>query len=786
VSPTSGSAEAGLSEEEAARRLRERGPMQKTQSSRSYASIVRANLFNLPNCVLGFFGIVTLALGEVADALFLGIVVANAVIGSVQEIRAKRALERLAALVRPEARTIRGGRERTLHTGEIVVGDLIALQPGEQVVADGTVVSADGLRVDESILTGESRAVEKEAGDDLLSGAFAVEGSGLYLVTAVGSESYAERLAGEARAFRHPPSPFQLGLNRLIVALVALGLPLGLALSLSLWLRGASFDEALPTVVAAAINLVPEGLILLSSIVYVTGAVRMSRLGALVQQLNAIESLASAQIVCTDKTGTLTESSLRVVELLPAAGVEESALAGALGRYAAAAQVRNATVEALAAAFPAAALRASAAVPFSSRWKWSAVRLPEGGYALGAPELFPLGELAARGHAEAESGRRVVAVAATDDPLQELDPAAGPPADVRPLGLVTLSEDLRPNTQETVSYFLREHVALKVISGDAPATVAAIARDAGIPSEAGPLDGRKLPEGVAELREAVLHASVVGRISPEGKRRIVDSLREGGLYVAMIGDGVNDVPALKASRIAIAQGSGAQMARTVSDLVLVGGDFAAVPRMVAEGRQILRNMQRVSQIYAAKALFGAFVILSLGLAPIEYPFLPRHLSLASFFVTGCPPFFLALAPSSGAWRMSSYLREVLRFAVPAAFSVGLGVAVSYVLALEVLDLGLDASRTVSVSVFTIASLYMIFALEATHRRRAAWVGLLCGILLVAYVVALAIPPIRDIFRVVVPGGTAFGMIALGIGLAVTAMTLLGLRPHAARLEPPES
>lgn len=325
-----------------------------------------------------------------------------------------------------------------------------------------------------------------------------------------------------------------------------------------------------------------------------------------------------------------------------------------------------------------------------------------------------------------------------------------------------------------------------MISGDAPATVAAIARDAGIPSEGGPLDGRELPEGVVELREAVLHSSVVGRISPEGKRRIVDSLREGGLYVAMIGDGVNDVPALKASRIAIAQGSGAQMARTVSDLVLVQGDFGAVPRMVAEGRQILRNMQRVSKIYAAKALFGAFVILSLGLAPIEYPFLPRHLSLASFFVTGCPPFFLALAPSSGAWRMTSYLRDVLRFAVPAAISVGLGVVTGYVLALEVLDLGLDASRTVSVSVFTIASLYMIFALEATHRRRAAWVGLLCGILLVAYVAALAIPPIREIFRVVVPDGEALGMIALGIGIAVVAMTLLGLRPHPSRPEAPEA
>jgi magnesium-transporting ATPase (P-type) len=766
----------GLTEAEARRRLEERGPLPKPASSRSYASIVRANLLNLPNAVLGFFGIVTIALGELADALFLGIVVANAVIGSLQEIRAKRALERLAALVRPVARVVREGQPRPLPVAEVVEGDLVALQPGDQVVADGVLASSEGLRVDQSILTGESRPVGRDRGDDVLSGSFAVEGAGLYTVTAVGAASYAERLAGEARMFRHPASPFQHGLNRLIVSLVLLAVPLGLALSLALWLRGTEFDSALPTVVAAAINLVPEGLILLSSIVYVTGALRMSRHGALVQQLNAVESLASADIVCTDKTGTLTEPRLRVAGLVPAPGKSEAEVARALGRYAAAAQVRNATVDALAQAYPAAPEPPQATVPFSSRWKWSAVRLGDTGYVLGAPELFPLDGLARAAKEQAAAGRRVVAIATTGARLEDLEPREAPPPEVTVLGLALLAEELRPNARETVSYFQREGVELKVLSGDAPATVAAIATDVGIPSEGPPVDGRELPESDEHLARLVEQASVVGRISPEGKRRVVEALGGAGLHVTMIGDGVNDVPGLKASRVAIAQGSGAQMARAVADLVLVRGDFAAVPRMVAEGRQILRNMQRVSKIYATKALFGALIVLVLGLAPIPYPFLPRHLSLASFFVTGVPPFFLALAPSSGPWKMTSFLRDVLRFSVPAAFAIGVGVAVAYVLAYVSFDLGLDESRTVAVSVFVAASLYMIFALEATDRHRAKWVGLLCGAMLGAYAVAVALSPLRDVFRIAVPDGPMLGLIVLGTALAAATLTALRIRP----------
>ena len=765
----------GLTEEEAGRRLAARGKPAKPPTSRSYWTIVRGNLFTLPNIILGVLGIATLALGQTADALFLGVVVANVVIGSFQEIRAKRALDRLAALVRPEARVIRDGVQRTIPAEDVVVGDLVALQPGDQVVADGAVAAGESLRLDESMLTGESDPVAKAPGDDVLSGAFAVEGTGRFAVTAVGPDSYAERITGQARTFRHPTSPFQRGLGRLILTLVVISIPLVTALSIAEWLRGSSFDEGFSTVVAGAINLIPEGLILLASIVYVTGALKMSRHGALVQQLNAVESLASADVVCTDKTGTLTEPRLRVVSLLPAAASTDE-LRDAFGRYAAASTVRNSTLQALAEAFPEAPTTPSASIPFSSRWKWSAIRLGDDGFVLGAPELFPLDTAAERVRSEAAAGRRVIAIASTSIDLAELDPAKGPPADLRLLGLATLSEELRPNTKETVSYFQEQEIALKVLSGDAPATVAAIATDAGISGVGTPANGADLPQGEDELQTVLRNTAVVGRISPEGKKRVVEALRDDGRYVGMIGDGVNDVPALKASRVAIAQGSGAQMARTVSDLVLVRGDFAAVPRMVAEGRQILRNMQRVSKLFTTKCLFGAFIVLGLGLAPIEYPFLPRHLTLAGFFLTGIPTFILALAPSDGPWRMESFARSVFRFSVPAAFAIAVGTALSYVLALEVAGIDLVGSRTVALATFVMAFLYTIFALEATGRRRALWVGLLCLVLGLAFWIALAIPFAQNVFDVVYPDGKALGLILAGVVAALVLLTAFRIRP----------
>jgi cation-transporting ATPase E len=761
----------GLTEAEAQRRLAERGPVEPPASSRSTASIVRANLLTLFNLILVVFGVLTLAFGDWRDALFLFIFLANSAIGIGQELRAKNALDRLAALVAPAATVVRDGRSRKVPVEEVLEGDLVRLSPGDQIVADGPLVEANALLLDESILSGESNPIARGVGEEVRSGSFALEGTAAYTVTAVGEDSYAQRLAGEAREFRHPRSPLELTLNRLLLVLVAVLAPLALIFGYALWERDTPTRPAIEAAVAGGVTLVPEGLILLMAVTYAVAALRMTRRGALSQQLNAVESLASVEVICVDKTGTLTEPGLRVVAAEPAVGVESERLVHDLGRFAASATSRNGTLEAIAAAHPAEAEAVLEEVPFLSRRRWSGVRIGGTTYVLGAPELFRLGSLGERAREEAGAGRRVVAFGATDERLdgrEEMPPAA-------PLGLVVLAEALRDETRATIAFFRDEGVEVKVLSGDAPETVAAIAADAGIRADEPPYDGRELPEDEAQLRELAVRASVIGRISPDGKRRVVQALRDTGHYVAMVGDGVNDVPALKAARLGIAQGSGAQMARSVADVVLVRGDFAAVPPMVAEGRKILRNVQRVAKLFVAKSAFAAFLILSIGLTEEPYPLLPRHLTLAATLTIGIPAFFLALAPSRGDWRAPGFLREVARFAVPAGTAAGLGVVASYLFCLNVVDQPLVQARTVATTVLVIVGLYLVLALEAEGRRRGLLVSALCLGLWILYMVVVAFSGTRHFFDLAVPDPWPAVAILGGTGLAIAGLALTDQR-----------
>ena len=484
--------------------------------------------------------------------------------------------------------------------------------------------------------------------------------------------------------------------------------PLGLVLGYALWHRHTELHTAVPTSVAAIVTLVPEGLVLLASLTYAVAALRMARRGALAQQLNAIESLASVDLVCLDKTGTLTEPTLRVAGLV---GPEE--LEGELGRYAATAATRNATLEAIAAAYPAARAAVDEQLPFSSRRRFGAQRIGGVGYVLGAPEHFELAELQEKAELAAREGRRVLAFGISE----QLD-AERPFAH----GLVLLAEQLRPEARETVRWFRTQGVELKVLSGDRPETVASIAHDAGITGAS--IDASHLPDHPDELLRVVLDHTVFGRISPHDKRRVVEALRGDGRYVAMVGDGVNDVPAMKAAQLAIAQGAGTQMARAVADVVLVRSEFAAVPAMVDEGRKILRNVQRVAKLFVTKSAFAVFLVLSIGLTPTAYPLLPRQLTLAASVTIGIPGFFLALAPSRGQYSPHGFLRDLARFALPAGTAAGLGVLSGYLAALNVLDLNVREARTVATTTLIVVGLYLILALEAQGRRRGAAVILL--------------------------------------------------------------
>jgi cation-transporting P-type ATPase E len=757
-------AAAGLTQQEAERKLAATPPA-KEASSRSYKSIVVANVFTVFNLILLAAGVLTLSFGDAQDAIFLAILVANAGIGIAQEVRAKRILDRLAALVAPTANVLRDDKPRRVDVDEVVEGDVVLLDAGDQVVADGTLRRSDGLALDESILTGESEPVPKDAGDDVQSGSFAVEGAGAYLVTAVGENSYAARVAGEAREFRHPRSPLERSINRLLFVLVGVLVPLGVALGWVLYRRHTSLHNAVPTTVAAVVTLVPEGLILLTSVTFAVAGIRMARRGALSQQLNAIESLASVDTICLDKTGTLTDPHLQVEALVPATGVEEGELAHELGRYAASARSRNGTLEAIDEHCGGVEEEPRSSVPFSSKRRWSALQFGTTTYVLGAPELFPPGELQTIAGHQARTGRRVVGFGVARG---RVDADEAPVID-EPLGLVVLGERLRADARETVEFLRSQGVRVFVISGDRPETVAAVAADVGIEGPA--LDGRDLPRDPAGLRRLLEEHTVIGRISPEDKKRVVEALAADGSYVAMVGDGVNDVPALKAARLAIAPGNGSQMARAVADLVLVRGDFASVPALVAEGRNVLRNLQRVAKLFVTKSAFAFFLVVSIGLTPQPYPLLPRHLTLAAGLTIGIPAFFLALGPSEGRFRSERFLFEVGRFAVPAGTAAGLGVLASFVFARNVGRLPLEEARTIATTVLVLVGLYLILALEATSRRRAAAVGTLTGAMLLLYAIVLAAPGTRHFFALTIPGPGGIFLALAGAALAIGGLWL---------------
>ncbi len=732
------------------------------------------------NLILAGFGVVTLVFGDARDALFLGIIVANSTIGISQEVRAKRALDRLSLMVAPHAKVRRDGAVHSVGVDEVVVDDVVLVTPGDQVIADGELLSATGLRLDESVLTGESDLMRREAGEEVRSGAFAVEGTGAYRVTAVGEDSFAARITGEARAFRHPRSPLERAINRLLYALVALVVVLGSVLGYSLYHRHVSLHVAIATSAAGVVTLIPEGLMVLVSLTYAAAAVRMSRRGVLAQQLNAIESLASVDTICLDKTGTLTEAKLRVVELISAPDMERDTVSEALATLAGGASARNLTLQAIADAYPAlAADPVLREVPFSSGRRWGAIQAESGTFYLGAPGRVPVGELGTVVEQRQKEGRRVIAIARRDGALPA-EPGDHPPEGLRPLGVVILAEELRPNVRETIAFLLAQGIQIKVLSGDSPQTVASIARDVGIPV-GGVSEGSAIPEEDAARRQFAGDSTIIGRISPEGKKAIVQALRDEGRYVAMVGDGVNDVPALKSSRLAIAQGSGTQMARSVSDLILINGDFASIPPLVAEGRRALRNLQRVTKLYVTKSAFAAFLILTIGLSSDAYPLLPRHLSLAASLTIGIPTFFLALAPSSGPWQTERFVPEVARFAVPAGVIIGTGVVSGYLFALHDLDLSVGDSRTVALTTLVVCGLYLVLALEAGgSRKRSALVGGMCAVMAALYVLALMLPFTRTFFELTVPSP---GMVAVAILASLGSIGALALCGYSLRTDP---
>ncbi len=790
---TDAAIEQGLSSATAAKRLRELGAPPE-DSSRSVSSIVAGNVFTLFNAIIGAFFVLDLGLGLYADSLFGLIAVINSYIGIRQELKAKRTLDELAVLVAPHARVVRDGAVVNLLAEEIVPGDTVRVEPGDQLVADGETLSTRGMTLDESMLTGEADGVRKGAGDRALSGSFCVSGSGYYKVDAVREQSYAGRLAGEARAFRHPPSPLQEEVNRVIVACVYAMVPLAAVLILTLKLRSTGIEEAAQTATAGLVTLIPEGLVLLMSVTFAVAAVRLARKDTLVQQMSATESLAAVDTICVDKTGTLTDGELRLLGAEVAEGLEPAAAHAALGRFAASAGDRNRTLEAIAERYPGEAGRVAAEVPFSSEWKWSGLRIGSTTYVMGAPDVLGAAgalvlppALARVLERETAAGRRVVAFGESSEPLPA-SPAEGNAPRLAPVALVVLEETLRPDAAETVATMREENVDLKLISGDARATVTAVAAAVGVPWDAGTIEGSELPADAEGLAEAAQRNTVFCRIKPEQKRDLVAALAASGRYAAMIGDGVNDVPALKKARMAVAMGSGAQVTKGVADVVLLKDEFARLPQAVGEGRRIARNIHRLGRLYMTKTVYAATLILLVAVPGFAFPFLPRHLTLAAFLTIGIPSFVLALAPSDGPLYRGRLLRALAAFAVPAGVATALGSILSFFLVDTVFGGNLEAGRTAATTTLIVLGLSFVLLLERGPGRehiaiQSYMLALVAG-LGALFALILAAAPVRDFFEMVLLDASQWFLALLSAAAGLTIASLLWRLPQIEALEAP--
>lgn len=657
------------------------------RATRSIAHIVRANVFTRINAILGvLFGIVLLT-GSLINGLFGILIVANSVIGMVQEIRAKQTLDRLAIVGQAKPMVRRQSGTVTLAPGEVVLDDIIELGPGDQIVVDGEVVEERNLEIDESLLTGEADPIAKDVGDKVMSGSFVVAGAGAYRATKVGGDAYAAKLAAEASKFTLVKSELRNGINRILQFITYLLIPVGLlTIYTQLFTTNVGWRESVLAMVGALVPMVPEGLVLMTSIAFAVGVVRLGRRQCLVQELPAIEGLARVDVVCADKTGTLTETGMRVSEVRELEAGGES-VGEVLAAVAAADERPNASMLAISEAYDTApGWTPTATAPFKSATKWSGVSFGEhGNWVIGAPDVLLDPESAAAEQADrfGAQGLRVLLLGSADVPVD--DPDA--PGTVTPMALVVLEQRVRPDARETLEYFAAQDVSVKVISGDNAVSVGAVADQLGLRSHA--MDARRLPTDEAELADALDSHNTFGRVRPDQKRAIVHALQSHGHTVAMTGDGVNDVLALKDADIGVAMGAGSPASRAVAQIVLLDNRFATLPYVVGEGRRVIGNIERVATLFLTKTVYSALLALlvgmecllakPLGAEPLLYPFQPIHVTIAAWFTIGIPSFILSLAPNNER-AYPGFVRRVLTSALPAGLIVGVATFATYLTA----------------------------------------------------------------------------------------------------------
>jgi cation-transporting ATPase E len=781
----------GLSESEViARRERGQGNSFQSEPGRSYLQILRKNAFTFINTVLLAIGVVLVLMGKVGDALVTaGLVLLNIVVGVVQEARAKRKLEHIALLTRPKATVIRGGQEREVDPGEVVLGDVLAVHPGDQIVVDGQVVGDGSMEVDESLLTGESERVHKQVGDPVYSGSFCVTGTALYEATKVGDDCLVNQMTASARAFRQIKTPLQRDIDFIIRILVLLVAQLGVLLAISFALRHIPTVEIV-RMAAVIVALVPQGLLFMTTVAYAMGAVRMAGKGALIQELNAVESMSNVDLLCLDKTGTLTSNRIKFHAMLPLGdplGADGGELRRVLGDYAASTPSANRTVEAIKEALGGEARRIEDEVPFSAERRWSALAFDDptlrGVYVLGAPEVLHSylqcdADMGSRIDEWTNEGLRVLLFASLVRKMALYDAKGQPrlPSGLIPLGLLGFSEELRAEAQETVGYFEQLGIKLKIISGDNPHTVAALSRQVGFAGDALPVSGLELDVMTeARLAELAEETAIFGRITPRQKEELVRLFRSKGHYVAMIGDGVNDVLALKQADLGVAVESGSQATRSVSDIVLLGDSFAALPVALREGQRIIKGMEDVVRLLLTRTIYVMLLIVATQIVGAAFPVTPKHNAILALLTVGIPIFAIASWARPGA-PTRSVIRSTSHFVFPAAFTVSVVSLAVYLYYLTTTG-DVDIARTALTTASVLCGLVLILFVEPPTRW---WVGgdelsgdwrpsVLALGMLGLFGLIMAVPSLRAFFELVALRGSDY--LLIGIVVAVWALLL---------------
>ncbi|NED02897.1 HAD-IC family P-type ATPase [Streptomyces sp. SID6648] len=745
------------------------------RSSRSLTEIVRANVLTRFNLIIGVLWVIMLFVAPIQDSLFGFVIVANTGIGIIQEWRAKKTLDSLAVIGEAKPTVRRDGVAAEISTHEIVLGDVIELGPGDKVVVDGVVAEADSLEVDESLLTGEADPVLKRPGDPVMSGSFVVAGGGAFTATKVGREAYAAQLAEEASRFTLVHSELRSGISTILKYVTWMMVPTAIGLIISqLVVKDNNFKDSVARTVGGIVPMIPEGLVLLTSVAFAIGVVRLGRKQCLVQELPAIEGLARVDVVCLDKTGTLTEGGMDVTEVRPLNGSDEAYVKDVLRTFGASDPRPNASLQAIIDAYPQreeAAWTVTDAMPFSSARKYSGAAFAEAdgtasAWLLGAPDvLLSEGDTTL---AEIEQlnqqGLRVLLLARVEG--DDLD-APGAAAGAAPTALVVLEQRLRPDAGDTLAYFADQNVATKVISGDNAVSVGAVAGKLGLAGAENTLDARRLPTDPDEMATAMEQNAVFGRVTPQQKRDMVAALQSRGHTVAMTGDGVNDVLALKDADIGVSMGSGSEATRAVAQIVLLNNSFATLPSVVAEGRRVIGNITRVATLFLTKTVYSVLLAILVVCTQVEYPFLPRHLTLLATLTIGVPAFFLALAPNKER-AQPHFVRRVMRYAIPSGVIAAAATFTTYLVARHHYsgEGALDAETSAATLTLFLVAMWVL----AIIARPYTWwrIGLVAAMGL-GFLIVLVVPWLQDFFALKLVGTT---MPWTAVAIAVAAAALL--------------